>query len=147
LLLFTSPETLKSMAIKAANGGVIPWQTGLETPVGRWQLVAGREAGVTLFGYVSGQDPFLTFVGNGPDGRAILVPVSVRSLEIDFPLLEHRPFRDFATRQAFTFLLQAGAGISVPTRVDVLVPGLPAPALKKSYFGYIRLSFDWRRYL
>ena len=147
LLLFTSPETLKTMAIKAANGGLIPWQTGLETPVGRWQLVAGREAGVTLFGYVAGADPFLTVSGTGPDGRAILVPVSVRSLEIDFPILEHRPFRDFATRQAFTFLVQAGLGVSVPTHVDVLLPNLPTPALKKGYFGYIRLSFDWRRYL
>jgi hypothetical protein len=147
LLLFTSPETLKTMAIKAANGGVIPWQTGLETPVGRWQIVAGREAGVTLFGYVGGPDSFLTVAGTGTDGRPIVVPVSVKSLEIDFPLIEHRPFRDFATRQAFTFLVQAGLGVSVPTRVDVLVEGLPAPALKKSYFGYIRLSFDWRRYL
>lgn len=147
LLMFTSPDTLKTMAIKAANGGVIPWQTGLETPVGRWQLVAGREAGVTLFGYIGGQDPFLTVAGTSREGRPIVVPVSVRSLEIDFPILEHRPFRDFATRQAFTFLVQAGLGVSVPTRVDVLVEGLPAPALKKSTFGYIRLSFDWRRYL
>jgi hypothetical protein len=147
LLLFTSPATLKTMAIRAANGGLIPWQTGIETPVGRWQLVAGREAGVTLFGYVGGEDSFLTSAGTGPGDRPILVPVSVKSLEIDFPILEHRPFRDFATRQAFTFLVQAGLGMSVPTHVDVLLPDLPAPALNKSYFGYIRLSFDWRRYL
>src|SRR6185295_4533250 len=50
-LAFTSPDTLKKMAIRAADGGLIPWQTKLATPIGKVQFVVGREVSATLFGY------------------------------------------------------------------------------------------------
>ena len=51
-LLFLSPLYLFSrdryhgMAVVAANGGLIPWQSGLATGIGRFQFVLGRELGL-----------------------------------------------------------------------------------------------------
>ncbi len=49
LLALTSPKRLKTMAVQAANGSLIPWQTGIATPIGRFQFVRGREAGINLY--------------------------------------------------------------------------------------------------
>ena len=39
------------MAMRAASGGLIPWQAGLSTFFGRVQFILGREVGVQFFGY------------------------------------------------------------------------------------------------
>ena len=51
-----APKTYEKMAIRATDGGVIPWQAGLSTFLGRVQFVAGREIGVSFYGYVGGED-------------------------------------------------------------------------------------------
>src|SRR5262249_22283724 len=50
VLALSSPQTLQSMATQAVNGGLIPWQTGLATPIGRFQFVLGREVGLSFYG-------------------------------------------------------------------------------------------------
>ena len=134
------------MAITAVNGGLIPWQTGLATPIGRVQFVLGREVGVTFFGYVGGEDLFLYPVPI--DGGFDLYPVSVRSIDVDVPGLEIRPFRDFGQRQTTALLLQLGVGADFPTSLRVWdngrfydVKGTPA------WYGYLKIAFDWRSYL
>jgi hypothetical protein len=42
-----SSATFTSIAVTASNGGEIAWQTDIATAVGRFQFVAGREAGLT----------------------------------------------------------------------------------------------------
>jgi hypothetical protein len=61
--------------------------------------------------------------------------------------LEHRPFREFATRQAFTLLGQFGFGWDIRPKLTAQTPSGPAGLHGSSLvFGYIRIAFDWRRY-
>ncbi|HUM03148.1 MAG TPA: hypothetical protein VL084_12730 [Thermoanaerobaculia bacterium] len=142
-LAFTAPELLKRMAIRAANGGAIAWQRGISTPVGRFQFVVGREATATFYGYARGEDEFLALT---PDSTHLYV-VSLRSIRLEIPVLEYRPFREFATTQATSLSFQLGFGWDFPTKVSVKVPtGLPPPAYQTVPFGFLRIQFDWRRY-
>jgi hypothetical protein len=142
-LAFTDPELLKRMAIRAANGGAIAWQRGISTRVGRFQFVVGREATATFYGYVRGEDEFLALT---PDLSRLYV-VSLRSIRLEIPVLEYRPFREFATTQATSLSFQLGFGWDFPTKVAVKSPtGLPPPAYQTVPFGFLRVQFDWRRY-
>ena len=49
-LFFISPDTYAGMAVTAGLGGLIPWQAGIETGIGRFQFILGREIGLTLYG-------------------------------------------------------------------------------------------------
>jgi hypothetical protein len=144
VLAFTNPKLLEKMAITAADGGLIPWQRRIATSIGDVQFVAGREIGVTLFGYGT-KDAFLAAVGNpeNPD----IVPIAVKSLQWDFPVLEYRPFREYGTRYSFAAFLQLGLGLDHPvSAVIVNQPGAPAPRLQNRYLAYLRIFFDGRRY-
>jgi hypothetical protein len=142
-LAFTAPDLLKRMAIRAANGGAIAWQRGLSTPIGRFQFMVGREATATFYGYVGGEDEFLALT---PDLTGVYV-VSLRSIRLEIPVLEYRPFREFATTQATSLSFQFGLGWDFPTKVTVWsTTGTPPPDYRTVPFGFLRLQFDWRRY-
>jgi hypothetical protein len=144
VLAFTNPKTLEKMGIVAADGGLIPWQRRFATPVGDVQFVAGREVGVTLFGFGT-KDAFLAVVGPPEDPE--LLPIAVKSLQWDFPVFEYRPFREYGTRYTFATFVQFGLGFDKPISVvNVENPELPAPQLQTRYFGYLRIFFDGRRY-
>ena len=144
VLAFTNPTALKKMAIRAADGGLIPWQTRLSTRFGAFQFMAGREVGVTLFGFGE-KDAFLA-VFDTPEGRAV-EPIAVKSIQWDFPLVEYRPFREYGSRYTFGTFLQLGIGFDRPiSAVVVGQPDAPPPALSTRYFGFLRIFFDGRRY-
>jgi hypothetical protein len=144
VLAFTDPKTLEKMGIVAADGGLIPWQRRFATPVGDVQFVAGREVGVTLFGYGT-KDAFLAVVGPPEDPE--LLPIAVKSLQWDFPVFEWRLFREYGTRYTFATFAQLGLGFDKPISVvNVENPQLPGPPLQTRYFGYVRIFFDGRRY-
>ena len=50
VLLIASPDTYASMAVSAGLGGLIPWQAGIESSIGRFQFILGREVGVAFYG-------------------------------------------------------------------------------------------------
>jgi hypothetical protein len=155
ILVWASPTTLTNMGIIAASGGLIPWHYSLNTPVGAFQFLLGRELGVTLYGYVG--DRIESAAVAAPDA---IVPiegtrlsfVSYRSLQFDFPSFEYRPLRDFATKQALTFALQLGWGVEFPNQVRyisklTLPPATgPTPDLSTAWIFYLRLHFDARYY-
>jgi hypothetical protein len=142
VLAFTSPDTLKKMAITAADGGLIPWQTKIATPVGRVQFMAGREIGATLFGFAGDKDAMLV-----PNGEGSYTAVALRSIKRDIPLVEYRSFREYGTRFSFAAFLQFGLGIDQPMSAEVVFrPDAPLPPLKTRYFGFLRIFFDGRRY-
>jgi hypothetical protein len=144
VLAFTDPKTLEKMGIVAADGGLIPWQRRFATPVGDIQVMAGREVGVTLFGYGT-KDAFLAVTGPPEDPE--LTPIAIKSLQWDFPIFEWRPFREYGTRYTFATFVQLGLGFDKPiSAVNVENPQLPAPELQTRYFGYLRIFFDGRRY-
>jgi len=144
VLAFASPTTLKKMAIRAANGGLIGAEAGVATGIGRFQLVLGREVGATFYGYSGGKDVMLTLADDG----ATWVPIAFRSIEFDVPVVEYRPFRDFSEHQATSLLVQLGLGVEIPTGVELLPPATgSAPTLEKVWSARVKLLFDWRRYL
>jgi hypothetical protein len=146
ILGFLAPKTYESMAIVAASGGVIPWQAGLSTFLGRVQFVLGREVGVSFFGFSGGEDQLFVSTPGSPGGP--LKVISLRSIRWDLPVVEVRPFRGFATTQAAAVLIQIGMGFDKPSKITVEAPsGAPAPGLKTSTSVYFRLAFDWRQYL
>jgi hypothetical protein len=104
----------------SGQGGLIPWQTGLITPVGRFQFMLGREIGVYLYGSSQGADAFLI-----PDERSTtgnLSLMSMHSTRLDFPFLGYRPVRTFSRKQSANFFLQLTAGVDIPNKVKMKSP-------------------------
>ena len=146
ILLIFSPETLTNMAVTAANGGLIPWQSGIATSFGRFQFVLGREVGVYFFGRTRERDAMMNVTIN-ENGEAEIFILSYRSTQFEFPILEYRPFRSFATDQSSTLLIQLYGGFDIPHNVEALSPeGVSPPELKTVWYIGTRLIFDWRHY-
>jgi hypothetical protein len=143
-LLAMAPDTYAKMAVVAANGGLIPWQTGIATPLGRFQFVLGREVSVSLYGLLD--EDRLIIPPMVPDGGSTLA--DLQSISVHFPVLEYRPFRTFSQDQSTSLVVQLFAGFDVPTSASVVSPaGAPEPDLKPLWQVGLRLAFDWRYYL
>jgi len=145
-LYFLAPNVLNTMVATAGQGGLIPWQTGIITPIGRFQFMLGREVGVSFYGSLRGKDAFLV-----PDDRALpggLALITLRSTKFDFPILEYRPMRTFSRRQSANLFVQLTAGIDIPGKVTMKsLPNYEPMQLKTVVFIGIRLGFDWRYYV
>jgi hypothetical protein len=145
-LLVLSPSSLVKMAAFAANGGIIPWQSGISTPIGRFQFILGREVSVQLFGRTRNKDVFLQQATN-PSGETKLALASYRTTRIEFPILEYRPFRTFATDQSSKLFLQLYGGVDIPHNVELSIPSaLVLPKFENVWYFGLRLAFDWRYY-
>lgn len=139
-----SPETYTGMAVTASNGGLIPWQAGWATAVGRFQVVAGRELGITYYGR-TGEDRVIA-PGALPGDPARIV--DLQSVNYDLPILEYRPYRSFSSDQSSTLLFQLFVGADVPGGSPVVAPpGAPGVDLDTVYSVGVRLVFDWRHYV
>jgi hypothetical protein len=145
-LAFISPKDLAKMGIIAVDGGLIPWQRVLPTAIGDFQFVVGREAAVTLFN-MKRSDPFFAYGGTDPSGQPIYEPIRVKSLRIEVPILEYRPYRSFSEKLGASFVAQLGAGLEVPLVVEPEHPGTPTPNLGDVGIAYLRIFFDGRAYL
>ena len=145
ILAFTSRRSLQKMAVQAANGGLIPWQAGIATRIGRFQLVLGREVGLTFFRH--GQNhPMLIPTPGVPPADSTLV--AVNSTQVEFPILEYRPFRTFSLNQSSDLMIQPYVGFDKPSTPSVVSPtGAPTPNLRTVTTAGIRVVFDWRHYV
>jgi hypothetical protein len=145
VLALSSPQTLQKMAVQAANGGLIPWQTGIATPIGRFQFVFGREVGLSCYRSCRDDPMLLETPGVGPTNSTL---VTLRLLQVALPILEYRPFRSFALDQRSSLVMQCYAGFDTPLHSSVVSPaGAPNPELRTIGLGGIRVVFDWRYYL
>jgi hypothetical protein len=142
LLFFTAPKALSKMAVASVNGGLIPWQSGIATGIGRFQFVLGREVGVTFYGLRTPKD----FIIVPTTGNNSLV-VEYRSTKIDFPIVEYRPVRTFSQLQSSSLIVQISAGVDIPHHANTIAPaGDPTPVLKNVWYTGLRIIFNWRRY-
>jgi hypothetical protein len=133
------------MAVQSANGGLIPWQAVIATRAGRFQFVLGREVGVSLYGYTSDQTMFVPTPGIPP---ANATQIKLRSIRLDFPILEYRVFRTFSQNQSSGLAFQFFSGFDKPTSASVVQPvGAPKSGLHTIVTGGIRVVFDWRHYV
>lgn len=141
ILLFTSKAKLQDMAVTAANGGLIPWQSGIATRVGRFQFVLGREVGVSFYGLGRTKD---VIISQNADTSYLL---QYKSTKLDFPILEYRPMRTFSQDQSSSLMIQINAGVDIPSHTKVLVPeGKASPGLKSYWYMGLRILFNWRHY-
>ncbi len=141
-LLLISPDTYANMAVIAGNGGFIPWQSGIATPIGRFQFILGREIGIALYGLGGEHDAMLI-----PDQTEGTKLVQYRSTQFDFPLVEYRPFRTFSLDQSSSLVLQLNFGFDIPHSERAMLPKEASlPKLKTIYYFGLRMAFDWRYY-
>jgi hypothetical protein len=141
-LYFFDPEAYSRMAVTASNGGLIPWQLGMSTRIGRFQFVLGRELGVTFYG-VGNID---SLIAPPSAGRPLSI-VDYKSTYYDLPILEYRPFRAFSSHQSSSVMFQLFGGIDVPRGYTTVVPqGAPSVKLGTVYSLGLRMVFDWRYY-
>ncbi len=141
-----SMPTFVQMAVAAGSGGLIPWQTGIATPIGRFQFILGREVGVAFFGYGKEDDKMLIPISDVPPVETPIV--GVRSIQLEFPLLEYRPFRTFSMNQSSSMVAQFFWGVDIPTKISVVAPvGAQEPSVRNNWFIGLRVAFDWRYYL
>jgi hypothetical protein len=144
VLAFTTPRKLKKMAMQSANGGLVPWQTGIATRIGRFQFMLGREIGLSFYGYASDQNVVIPTPGVAPANQTV---VKLRSIGLDVPILEWRIFRTFSIDQSSGLGIQFYAGFDRPTGSSVIEPaGAPKPSLHTIVTGGVRVVFDWRHY-
>ena len=108
ILYFANPVALQNIAISASNGGLLGLEKKVQTPIGTVQLMVGRQIGVNLFGYLWSQAPTVA----GSNGTII---GNYRSVELDFPVIEHTPKRSFETKLAFEYKTQLGYALEIPT--------------------------------
>ena len=141
-LFFISPETYAGMAVTAGLGGLIPWQAGIETGIGRFQFILGREIGLSLYGRSKTIDVMLLPIGNNQ--TALL---NFRSTKLDFPVVEYRPFRTFSSDQSSSLVLQLNFGVEFPHNEIIKYPeGIDKPELEPVWYVGLRTAFDWRYY-
>jgi hypothetical protein len=143
LLLFIDQEALVSVGVTAVNGGLVPWQRGIETSFGRFQFVLGREVAVYLYGRTKERDALFTITEND------FYVLSYRSTQLEFPIVEYRPFRSFDADQRSSLFIQLYGSADFPHNVEVLDSGTGSkipPELETVWSLGIRLVFDWRHY-
>ena len=144
VLALVSPVRMQKMVVKAVNGGLIPWQAGIATRAGRFQMVLGREVGVSIF-RDGGEHTFLLPTPGVPAASTPLV--SLDSLQVEFPVFEYRLFRTFSVNQSSGLMLQPYVGFDVPTAVSVISPvNAPTPDAHTVVTTGVRVIFDWRHY-
>jgi hypothetical protein len=142
LYLFNE-KAYTNLAVTAANGGLLRWQSGWATPIGRFQFVLGRELGVTFYGHLGQDELIAPSTQPGSQGRI----VRFKSTSFELPILEYRPYRAFSTNQSSSVMVQLFAGADVPHGTATVLPsGAPAPAMRTVWFVGMRMMFDWRYY-
>jgi hypothetical protein len=143
ILSWASPKSFQRMAVTAGNGGLIPWQSGISTAIGRFQFVLGREVGVSFYGIQRIQESLI--IPDNTFSEPILV--AYRSTKWDFPFLEYQPTRTFSNTQSATLKLQFSFGVDVPWREKTLAPvSADEVALEEIWYLGMRLVFHWRHY-
>jgi hypothetical protein len=74
--------------------------------------------------------------------------VNYKSIFLDFPIFEYRPYRAFSSNQSSEVVFQLFAGVDLPYDESVTNPiGAPSVNLDPVYSLGLRMSFDWRYYL
>lgn len=142
ILALASPAALSKVGVEAASGGLIPYERSIRTDAGIFQVIAGREMRVILFGL---GNPLTGVVPNGtlPDGSSQYAVIQYTSVQLEFPVMEWTPFRTFATQLTFAAQLQLGFSVALPS-AQVVYP-TPGPfSSNPAWSVWLRGTFDGR---
>lgn len=142
-LYFFDPESYTQMAVGAANGGILGWQAGWATRFGRFQFLLGREIGIVGYGLFDADQLILPTTPQDVLGRI----VNYKSLYLELPIVEYRPYRAFSNNQSSSLVFQFFAAMDIPYDAQVERPLNATPAdLQTIYSIGLRMTFDWRYY-
>ena len=140
-LYLVAPSALQSVVFTSAFGGLLTLQRRWSTGIGTFQFMAGREVGLTLWGYGKPNQ----FIATPTAGPAQLV--NYQSLELDVPVLEYTPPRAFATTLALAAQIQMGFDVEFTNNASYASSGAPYPGgLGTSWYVYLRVRLDARKY-
>jgi len=141
ILLWAAPDAFQSMAVIAGNGGLIPWQAGIATSIGRFQFILGREVSVSLYGIGRDQD---AIVIKDIEESSVL---TYKSFQFDFPVVEYRPFRTFSLDQSSSLRVLFSFGVDIPYGAELVAStNNMLPDLKAVWNISLTAEFDWRYY-
>jgi len=129
-----------NMAVTAGNGGLIPWQQGIATSIGRFQFVLGREMGATFYGWHETDYLLIASENN------TLNFTNIKSILVDFPILEYRPFRSFSSNQSSSVIFQLYSSVDIPQGNSTTILDGSTQQLDDIWSIGIRMVFDWRHY-
>jgi hypothetical protein len=104
--------------------------------------MAGREIGITLWGYTGHVNQFIQTPTANPDTWRL---VEYKSIELDFPVFEYIPPRVFATTLSLAAEFQLGFNVEFPQGGAYVADGQPF-GLGPSWNVYLRFRLDARKY-
>jgi hypothetical protein len=94
--------------------------------------------------------------GRGKESDRLLMPpassgggvrlVGLRTVALDFPVVEFSPLRSFSMDQSSILLLQLYAGLDIPGSPSPIGTAVAVPELKTIFLAGVRVTFDWRHY-
>jgi len=141
VLMLASPPSLQTVVFESAMGGLLGLQRKVETGIGSFQFMAGREIEITLWGYVGQTNQFIVTPTRDP---ATFQLVNYKSVELDFPVVEYVPPRVFATSLALATEFQLGFMVEFPQGATNRETG--PYDLGTSWNIYLRFRLDARKY-
>lgn len=147
VLAATSRPTLTKVAMRAASGGVIPWQRTFSTGIGSFEAVVGRSVEMSMFGVLGGATLGWAPWENSPAGSLAIFPVSFRSVTLAFPALEYTPFRSVSQNLSSALRLRLGYAVDIPFDDQYLNAGGAGPGYSPSHMFLIQLGVEARHYL
>ena len=140
-----SSSTYGKMMSSAIDGGLLGWQGGMATPLGRLQFILGREVGVNLFGRW-GQTQKIQIPIETADKGMQTEALDLHSLEIEAPIVEWRLFKMFSVDQASSIAVQLYGSADIPIFWNTVITPATTFQLHTLYGLGIRATFDWRYY-
>jgi len=143
-LALASPSALSTVGVAAANGGLIPYERRFDIGLGTLQVVAGRTMDATFFGLLTSTSILvpITPIYQPTDTVGI---VELKSVQLNFPVLEWVPFKTFATQLVFSSPIQLGFGVELPMSSPVVAPpGYPPASLGPAWSVFVRATFEGR---
>jgi hypothetical protein len=143
VLALASPSDLTRVAMRAASGGLIPWQRTFATGIGYVELVAGRVVTCSLFGIGERTHTFAWVDAE----ESALASIGFRSVMLTLPAVEYTPLRQ--TAQMLTASLQLRLAYAIDIPYDVVnfdKSSTFKPDWGPSHFVLLQLSFNGRSY-
>ena len=120
-----SPRAFERMALEAARGTLLRWQSIIPLPWGSFQFILGREVGV----YSMETARFTP-----PPGAANQTSLKVDSVELELPIAELSTTHAYAGNLGGSLVLQSGVAMDFNQVGDALL-------------FYVKVAFDGRAYL
>jgi hypothetical protein len=118
----------------------------MDTWLGRFQFVLGREVGVHL--YTANEEESRAFAIGEENGKPVPALIDIHSVKLEFPFLEYRLFRTFSSDQSSSINVQLYVGVDIPVKIDRILPlNGTIPPERNIYSIGLKFNLNWRKYL